>query len=54
MVHRAHAAGAPGQLAVYRIVLRHSVEERLLQLADRCVHTAVRNCDSWTACGIVI
>jgi hypothetical protein len=32
---RAHCAGAPGQLAVFRIVLRHSVEERLLQLADR-------------------
>jgi hypothetical protein len=32
---RAHCAGTPGQLAVYRIVLRRSVEERLLQLADR-------------------
>jgi hypothetical protein len=28
----------PGQLAVYRIVLRRSVEERLLQLADRYAH----------------
>lgn len=34
-LHRAHAVGAGGQLAVYRIVLRHSVDERLLQLADR-------------------
>lgn len=32
---RARAAGRPGELAVYRLVVRNSVEDRLLQLADR-------------------
>jgi hypothetical protein len=32
---RARSAGQAGQLAVYRLVVRNSVEERLLQLTDR-------------------
>jgi hypothetical protein len=35
VLHRARAAGQAGQLAVFRLVVRNSVEERLLQLTDR-------------------
>jgi SNF2 family DNA or RNA helicase len=47
-IHRARAAGA-GALSVFRLLLRLGVEERLLQLADRCVGWVV----GWAVGGAV-